>query len=215
MKDIIKKFYLFPFVGFLILFTLIVIGAVIKSGFIQPVYWYFAVAISGALFLAVLIGTVTYYKNDKIGPNRRQKFLLMSPFTDLFANGFTLRDDAAVGIIKGYTVIVGYEWNPEEHFDIKVLFDPIFKDNTFTPAEQEKHYNIQIYNTKKNTTWIRQTLFWGQCFMSCEMKLGFKLPKYEKVNKEINLMIDILQKGDLKPVGLEFYEKSFPIHLYD
>jgi hypothetical protein len=48
------------------------------------------------------------------------------------------------------------------------------------------------------------------------MPIVFKrMPGYEKVNERINFMIDIFQKGDLKPVGIAFYEKYFPTNLYD
>ncbi|MGZ3814903.1 MAG: hypothetical protein ACXVJN_23745 [Mucilaginibacter sp.] len=165
----------------------------------------------GAVLLIVvpLLGGL-FYLQERVGGRSKQKALDRSPFTDFLANGFEREDGAIAGIIKGYTVILSYEWVSPQRFEIKVLFDPTYLNGEYTQTELE-----QIFNTKPKSIWLGRIFFWGKCFMVCQMSSFLGFPKYEKVNEKIDFMIDVLQKGNLKPVSLEFYKEHFPINLYD
>jgi hypothetical protein len=167
-------------------------------------------SVSVVLLVMVPILRVLFYLQKRVGGRSKQKALDQSPFTDFLASGFEKNDGAIVGIIKEYTVMLSYEWSPYQRFEIKVLFDPRNISGEYTQAELEK-----IYSTKPKSIWLGRLLFWGKCFMVCQMSSFRGFPKYGKVNERIDFMIDVLQKVNLKPIGLEFYKKHFPINLYD
>lgn len=166
-------------------------------------------SVSAVLLVAVPLLGALFYLQERVGGRSKQKALDRSPFTDFLANGFETEDGAIVGIIKEYTVILSYEWAPHQRFEIKVLFDPTCLNGEYTRTELEK-----IYNTKPKSVWLARSFFWGKCFMVSEMSSFRGFPKYGKVNEKIYFMIDVLQKGNLKPVSLEFYKEHFPINLY-
>src|SRR6185312_1613045 len=110
------------------------------------------------LVVVPILGGLLYLQT-RVGGRSKRKALDRSPFTDFLASGFEKEDGAIVGIIKGYTVILSYEWSPHQRFEIKVLFDPTYINGEYTRTELEK-----IYNTKPKSIWLARLFFWGKCF---------------------------------------------------
>src|SRR5579863_1375162 len=72
--------------------------------------------VGAVLLVATLLLGGLFYLQARSGQRSKRIVLDRSPFTDFLANGFEKEDGAIAGIIKGYTVILSYEWTPYQRF---------------------------------------------------------------------------------------------------
>jgi hypothetical protein len=76
-------------------------------------------SVSAILLVVVPLLGGLFYLQARSGQRSRRIVLDRSPFTDFLANGFDVKDDSVVGIVRGYTVIINYEWHPQPNIELK------------------------------------------------------------------------------------------------
>lgn len=198
MKSIIKQYYLIPFIGFLVLFSLKGFSLKSPNTFLENAL----IVTGGALLLSVIVGTIYYFVDTKWGPSKRKKKLLKPPFSDLLAAGFQIKEDFILGSIEGYTVIVMYTW-PEgkSAIQVDVLFDPRISDDFISMEDVDR---IEKRN-KKPGVWANNNFNWTRNSIGHVMEYTFKAPSHQKILDKSKEMTGILMKEGLVPIS---YEKN-------
>ena len=200
MWTIIKKYYLFPFVGFIILFAVKTIG--VKSP--NTPQENFLIILLGALLLSTIIGTIYYFLDTKWGPKKREKRFFKTPFKQLLEGGFRREDDFITGTVNGYTIIVMYVWpGGKSAINIDVLFDPRFLHG-FLSAEDIRQ--IEKRN-KKSSFWTNHNYLWTLNSVGLSLEYTLTPPSAEKVITRAKELVDILIKEGLKPITLKQSEE--------
>ena len=200
MWKIIKRYYLFSFIGFLILFAIQGIG--IKSP--NTPLENFLIVLVGAFVLSAIIGTLYYFQDTKWGPKKREKRFSKTPLKQLLESGFKREGDFVTGTVEGYTVIVVYVWpGGKSAINIDVLFDPRFLGGFHSPADIKQ---IEKRN-KKSSTWTNNNYLWTLNSIGLQLEYTFTPPSAEKVITRTKELVDILVKENLKPITLEQTEE--------
>lgn len=200
MWKIIKGYYLFPFVGFLILLTIKTIGIKSPNTPLQNLL----ILMGGALLLAAIVGTIYYFLDTKWGPRKREKRFGKPPFRELLQQGFTRVDHFLAGTAKGYTVVVQFVWpGGKSAIRVDVLFDPRPLGSILSQQdlkELEKRY-------RKSSIWNDQRYEWTANSLGLLMPYNFSPPKAQAVLEKAKELVDILTRERLQPITLEQTEE--------
>ncbi|MBB5394453.1 hypothetical protein [Mucilaginibacter sp. AK015] len=199
MWHFVKKYYLATFLGFLAATLLKELLNRSDRTFVHS----FVVAVIVAFVISVVAGTIYYFQDTKWGPNKRKKLFTKPPFSHLLMNRFVQEDDAAVGVIDGYNVVVLYTWpNGGSAISISVFFDMDF-------ANRYKGGIEEI--SKRNKVAAKEGFAWGnEGMISYLIDYSFKLPTYEKIMQRAEMMIAILKAEGLPADKLDDAEKPMP-----
>ena len=196
MWAVVKKYYLFPFICFVITLAAKTIG--IKSP--NTPQENLLILLIGALSLSAIIGTLYYFLDTKWGPKKRERRFSKSPFKQLLEGGFRREGDFAIGTIRDYTVIVMYVWpGGKSAIKIDVLFDPRLSDNFFSDddiRQMEKR-------NKKSSFWTNQNYSWTLNSVGYLLEYAIRPPSDKKVISKAQEMVDTLIKEKLKPISLK------------
>ena len=203
MKSIIKQYYFFPFILFLILFVL---QAFVLKSPNSPLQNALIVVI-GALVLSFIVGTIYYFQDTKWGRAKREKKFSKPPFKDLLIIGFKRKGDFIMGSINGYTVIVMYTWHTgKSAIKIDILFDPQFSSRFLTMDEV-----IQLEKrNKKSNLWKANQLNWTRNSIEHLIEYNFSPPDYTEILTKAEEMVGILIKEGLNPISYEKNEEVMP-----
>jgi hypothetical protein len=197
MKSIIKQYYFFPFILFLILFVLKTFAIKSPNSRLQNIL----IVVIGALAGSIIVGTIYYFQDTKWGPAKRKKRLSKSPFKDLIDIGFERKDDFIVGKINDYTTIVMYTWESgKPGIKIDLLFNPR-PSTDFLTARDIDQFEKRHKNVWKNPLyWTRNSI--GQLF-----EYNFSPPSFKKIIVKAKEMSDILIKEGMRPISYEENEQ--------
>lgn len=203
MKMIIKKYYLVPFIVFLILFSLKALGLKSPNSPLENIF----IVIGGVLILSLIVGTIYYFQDTKWGPAKREKKFSKSPFTDLFGIGFKREGDFMMGKINGYTTIVMYTWQMgKPSIVIDILFDPWVSDHFLTMKEV-----IALEKKNKGSNlWKANQLDWTRNSIRHVIEYNFSSPSFQKIIAKAEEMSGVLLKEGLHPISYERNEEIIP-----
>ena len=198
MRNIIKKYYLATFIGF---FVATGIKSLLDES-TNTVGKKLLITFVTAFAISLIAGTLFYFIDTKWGPKKRKRLFNKSPFSDLLMNRFVQQDDAAIGVIGGYTVAVLYTWpNGSSAISISVFFDRDLAERYKGGIKEIKERNIAA--TKAGCTWDEGTI-------NYLIDYSFKLPAYEKIISKAEMMIAFLKADGLPADKFEGAEKPKP-----
>lgn len=200
MKMIIKKYYLFPFIGFLVLLALKTWGIKSPNSSLENNM----ILLGGALLLSLIVGTIYYFQDTKWGPAKREKKFSKSPFKDLIDVGFERKGDFIVGKINDYATIVMYTWESgKPGIKIDLLFNPKPSTDFLTMRDID-----QLEKRNKNI-WTN-TFYWTRNSIGQLIEYNFSTPSFQKIIAKAEKMSDILIKEGMRPISYDENEEIIP-----
>ena len=196
MNKIIRRYYLFSFLGFFVLFLITYLPR--KSP--NNTWINVLICLGGALLISVICGTIYYLQDTKWGPAKRKKRMDKSPFLEFYDYGFTRMEDYARGNIDGYEVLVMYAWWPggKPAVRIDVLFDmgPATKDSSMS------HINHLSKRIKSPNGWHDPMYEWNRNSLGVVYSYTFSPPSFKRLMKKINELIEVLKREGLSPMNI-------------
>lgn len=200
MKMIIKKYYLFPFIGFLVLLALKTWGIKSPNSSLENNM----ILLGGALLLSLIVGTIYYFQDTKWGPAKREKKFSKSPFKDLIDVGFERKGDFIVGKINDYATIVMYTWESgKPGIKIDLLFNPKPSTDFLTMRDIDQL-------EKRNKNMWKNTFYWTRNSIGQLIEYNFSPPSFQKIIAKAEKMSDILIKEGMRPISYEENEEIIP-----
>ena len=197
MLNIIKKYYIAPFAGVLVVTALKTFTKESTKSFAENI----TTVLLSTLVISLVVGTVYYLQDTKWGPNKRDKAFNKSPFSDLLMNRFVIKDNAVVGIVNGFTVVVAYVWpHGASAVAVNVLFDPNICALYKGDLEDIKERNHTTGILSQDYTWTNGSIGYVH-------DDTFTLPAYDTVLKMASTMISVLKAEGLQPISYEESEK--------
>jgi hypothetical protein len=174
MWSLLKKYYFFPFVSFIILFCIKAIGIKSPNTLQENVL----LVLVGALSLSAFVGTLYYFLDTKWGPKKREKRFTKTPFKQLLEGGFRREEDYILGTVNCYTVIVRYVWpGGSSAVKIDVLFDPRCSSSFISPDAIKQ---IEKRN-KKSSFWSTDNYLWTLNSVGLLLEYSINPPSAQKV----------------------------------
>lgn len=203
MWTVIKRYYLFTFIGLTILFTLKLIATTSSRTLQEDLLIILAISLPSSL----IIGTLYYFQDTKWGPKKREKRFSKTPFKQLLSNGFKREANFAIGNICGYTVIIAYTWHTgKPAINIDVLFDLRSLNDFITPEEIKQIHK----RNKRLSIWSNHNFSWTRNSIGHLIEYSFDPPSYKHVIVKAEEMIAILIKEGLKPISLDQTKEIIP-----
>jgi hypothetical protein len=203
MWTIIRQYYLFLFLTFLVLFTLQVLMTDSPNTVLENAL----IVVGGALIISLFCGTIYYLMDTKWGPKKRQKMMAKSPFKEFLAAGFEQKEDHLAGRVRDYTVLISFTWwTGRSAITPNVLFHPKPAGRFHSMEELKAIRNRH----KKSRGSASVEYLWTRCSLGLPMEYLFRPPTYEKVMGTVHQMIDILMTEGLHPISYEENDRLLP-----
>jgi hypothetical protein len=186
----IKKYYLLTFIGFFVATGIKTFTTESTHSFLKNAL----ITVVTAFVVSLIAGTLYYFLDTKWGPNKRRKMFGKKPFSDLFMNGFVQKDDVAVGVIDGYTVVVSYTWpNGVSTIAVNVLFD--------------KDVAARYYGDIRDVRKRNKNYIWNEGAVGRPLAYDFTPPRYDKVMETAETLIGVLKTEGLTATKYKDGEK--------
>jgi hypothetical protein len=203
MINLIRKYYLPPFIGALFIFLPMIFIKKSPNSFLENVL----ICLGGAIITATLLGVLSFFIDTRWEPAKRKKRMLKSPFKELFQNGFVREDDLAIGNVREYTVIVQYFWSGGKY---EIKLDILFDMGLYKMLTSASNAIKEIEKRNKPNRFTAIPYQWTMNSVGCIFEYSFRPPSYEKLIKKANELIDVLKNERLSPMS---YDKAITLNI--